>query len=38
MVLFTSFLPQGGRVKQVSVYASEFGKQHLEEERKFGPR
>ena len=36
-VLLSSFCPTGGSVKLVTVYPSEFGKERLEHEEKYGP-
>ncbi len=38
LVLLKSFLPSVCTVKNVAIYKSEFGKQRMEEESKFGPR
>ena len=35
--VFSSFLPEGGRLKRVSIYPSEFGKKRLEREEMEGP-
>ncbi|PLN79583.1 hypothetical protein BDW42DRAFT_172566 [Aspergillus taichungensis] len=37
MAVFSSFAPAGGRVLQVSVYPSEFGKERMEREETEGP-
>ena len=37
MACFTSFLPAGGRVLNVTVYPSEFGKERMEKEEIEGP-
>jgi len=37
MVLFTSFLPAGGRLLKVSIFPSEFGKKRMAEEELKGP-
>ncbi|KAJ5934473.1 hypothetical protein N7466_004020 [Penicillium verhagenii] len=37
MAVFSSFLPPGGRVLNVSVYPSEFGKERMEREEVEGP-
>ncbi|KAF2352809.1 NUC153 [Trinorchestia longiramus] len=37
-VVLNSFAPKGGKVCQVSVYLSEFGKERLAEEQKLGPK
>jgi hypothetical protein len=37
MAVFSSFLPTGGRVRKVSVYPSEFGKERMEQEEVEGP-
>lgn len=37
MACFTSFLPAGGRVQNVTVYPSEFGKERMEKEEIEGP-
>ncbi|KAI0393489.1 hypothetical protein F5Y17DRAFT_306402 [Xylariaceae sp. FL0594] len=37
MALFTSFVPQGGRVEKVSIYPSEFGKERMKREEVEGP-
>ncbi|KAL2164874.1 hypothetical protein VTH06DRAFT_170 [Thermothelomyces fergusii] len=35
--LFSSFVPQGGRIEKVSVYPSEFGKERMQREELEGP-
>lgn len=37
MAVFSSFLPTGGRVRNVTVYPSEFGKERMEREEVEGP-
>ncbi|XP_048456529.1 ESF1 homolog isoform X1 [Rhincodon typus] len=37
LVLFNSFIPQGGAVLSVKIYPSEFGKQKMKEEELCGP-
>ncbi|RUS82405.1 hypothetical protein EGW08_009857 [Elysia chlorotica] len=37
-VLFKSFVPDGGAVKSVSIYPSEFGKERMAEEALLGPK
>lgn len=37
MAVFSSFVPQGGRVVKVSIYPSEFGKERMEREELEGP-
>jgi hypothetical protein len=37
MITFSSFLPEGGILKRVSVYPSEFGKQRMAQEEVEGP-
>ncbi|KAI0099021.1 hypothetical protein GGR51DRAFT_403947 [Nemania sp. FL0031] len=37
MVLFSSFVPQGGRIEKVSIYPSEFGKERMRREEVEGP-
>ncbi|KAI0404381.1 hypothetical protein F4802DRAFT_226427 [Xylaria palmicola] len=37
MVLFSSFVPQGGRIEKVSIYPSEFGKERMNREEVEGP-
>ncbi|XP_055854201.1 ESF1 homolog [Episyrphus balteatus] len=37
MVVCSSFLPPGGSILSVSIYPSEFGKQRMAEEEKYGP-
>ncbi|KAI0437435.1 hypothetical protein F4803DRAFT_538953 [Xylaria telfairii] len=37
MVLFSSFVPQGGRIERVSIYPSEFGKERMKREEVEGP-
>ena len=37
MAVFSSFLPTGGRVRNVSIYPSEFGKERIEREEVEGP-
>ncbi|KAI1174655.1 hypothetical protein F4777DRAFT_552988 [Nemania sp. FL0916] len=37
MVLFSSFVPHGGRVEKVSIYPSEFGKERMKREEVEGP-
>jgi len=37
MAVFSSFLPSGGRVLEVAVYPSEFGKERMEREEMEGP-
>uniref|UniRef100_A0ACC2J609 Uncharacterized protein n=1 Tax=Nemania bipapillata TaxID=110536 RepID=A0ACC2J609_9PEZI len=37
MVLFSSFVPQGGRIEKVSIYPSEFGKERMQREEVEGP-
>ncbi|KAI1122436.1 hypothetical protein F5Y10DRAFT_75210 [Nemania abortiva] len=37
MVLFSSFVPQGGRIEKVSIYPSEFGKERMRREEIEGP-
>lgn len=37
MAVFSSFLPTGGRVRKVSVYPSEFGRERMEREEVEGP-
>ncbi|XP_068216075.1 uncharacterized protein [Palaemon carinicauda] len=38
MVVFHSFCPRGGSVKKVTIYPSEFGKERMAEEDRFGPK
>ncbi|XP_066945515.1 uncharacterized protein [Macrobrachium rosenbergii] len=38
MVVFHSFCPRGGSIKKVSIYPSEFGKERMAEEDRFGPK
>ncbi|KAK8397435.1 hypothetical protein O3P69_004879 [Scylla paramamosain] len=38
MVLFSSFCPMGGSVKQVAIYPSEYGKKRMAEEDRSGPQ
>uniref|UniRef100_A0A182VQL8 Uncharacterized protein n=1 Tax=Anopheles minimus TaxID=112268 RepID=A0A182VQL8_9DIPT len=38
MVLLSSFLPPGSAIKSVTIYPSEYGKEHLKEEEKRGPQ
>lgn len=37
MITFSSFLPEGGQLKKVTVYPSDFGKQRLQQEELEGP-
>lgn len=37
MLLFNSFKPSTGMIKNVSVYYSQFGKEKLDEEAEHGP-
>ncbi|GAP82854.1 putative pre-rRNA-processing protein esf1 [Rosellinia necatrix] len=37
MALFSSFVPQGGRIEKVSIYPSEFGKERMKREDIEGP-
>lgn len=37
-VLFQSFVPDGGRVRSVTIFPSEFGKERMAEESRLGPR
>ncbi|KAI1754057.1 hypothetical protein F4782DRAFT_60929 [Xylaria castorea] len=37
MALFSSFVPQGGRIEKVSIYPSEFGKGRMKREEVEGP-
>merc|ERR1719239_928065 len=37
-VLFKSFVPEGGSVKSVAIYTSEYGKERMAEEVKLGPK
>ncbi|KAF2964419.1 hypothetical protein GQX73_g9140 [Xylaria multiplex] len=37
MALFSSFVPQGGRIEKVSIYPSEFGKERMKREELEGP-
>ncbi|KAI0478071.1 hypothetical protein F4859DRAFT_46412 [Xylaria cf. heliscus] len=37
MALFSSFVPQGGRIEKVSIYPSEFGKERMKREEVEGP-
>ncbi|KAI3399675.1 hypothetical protein diail_6024 [Diaporthe ilicicola] len=37
MALFKSFVPIGGRIKRVSIYPSEFGKERMQREELEGP-
>ncbi|KAJ2994222.1 hypothetical protein NUW58_g1617 [Xylaria curta] len=37
MALFSSFVPQGGRIERVSIYPSEFGKERMRREEVEGP-
>lgn len=37
MAVFSSFLPTGGRVRNVKIYPSEFGKERIEREEVEGP-
>jgi hypothetical protein len=38
MLLFSSFKPSQGTIVSVSVYYSQFGRERLEKEEKFGPQ
>lgn len=37
MALFSSFVPDGGRIEKVSIYPSEFGKERMQQEELEGP-
>ncbi|KAH9524210.1 pre-rRNA-processing protein esf1 [Bulinus truncatus] len=37
-ILFKSFVPEGGHIKSVTIYPSEFGKERMAEEAMLGPR
>ncbi|BFZ19121.1 hypothetical protein BsWGS_22160 [Bradybaena similaris] len=37
-VLFKSFVPDGGHVRSVTIFPSEFGKERMAEEARLGPR
>lgn len=37
MALMSSFVPKGGRIKKVSIYPSEFGKERMQREELEGP-
>ncbi|CAL4127306.1 unnamed protein product, partial [Meganyctiphanes norvegica] len=38
MILFSSFCPREGDVKSVIIYPSEYGKQRMADEERYGPR
>ena len=38
MILFNSFKPQTGYIKNVKVYQSNLGKERMEQEELFGPQ
>ncbi|KAI9291196.1 hypothetical protein K502DRAFT_326412 [Neoconidiobolus thromboides FSU 785] len=35
--VFNSFKPEGGMIKSIAIYPSEFGKERIEHENKYGP-
>lgn len=37
-ILFQSFVPEGGQIKSVTIYPSEFGKERMAEEALLGPK
>ena len=37
LVVFSSFVPSGGRIQKVSIYPSDFGKERMEREEMGGP-
>ncbi|XP_059139046.1 ESF1 homolog [Physella acuta] len=37
-ILFKSFVPEGGQIKSVTIYPSEFGKERMVEEAMLGPK
>lgn len=38
MILFSSFCPRGGSIRQVTIYPSEYGKKRMAEEERLGPQ